>query len=242
MSAGTLIGVGLGPGDPELVTLKAARLLATTSIVAFFCKKGHRGHARTIASGLIARECQELALEYPITTEISPHRAEYVERLAPFYENAAAAIADHLLVGRDVALLCEGDPLFYGSFMHMFVRLRSRFPVEIVAGVTGMSGCWTAAQTPMTWGDDGLVVLPGTLPAEVLLARLCASEAAVIMKIGSNFSKVRAALAAAGRLRDAIYVERGTMVGETVMPLCEKVDGEAPYFSIILVPGHGRRP
>lgn len=242
MSAGRLIGVGLGPGDPDLVTLKAVRCLGAAPVVAWFCKKGHRGHARTIAERFIPDTCAVLPLAYPVTTEIPLHHDGYAACLAPFYEAAAATLARHLEAGSDVALLCEGDPLFYGSFMHLYVRLRERFGVEIIPGITGMSGCWTAACSPMTWGDDILTVLPGTLPAARLRESLAATDAAVIMKIGSNYPKVCAAVAAAGRLDEAIYVERGTMAGELVMPLRDRRDEAAPYFSIILIPGNGRRP
>ncbi len=144
--------------------------------------------------------------------------------------------------GRDVALLCEGDPLFFGSFMHLYVRLRPRFATEVIPGISGMSGCWSAAGLPMSWGDDVLTVLPGTLPFEALRDRLAGTDAAVIMKLGSNFAKVREAVEAAGLMDGAVYVERGTMAGEVVTPLRDKADDTAPYFSIVLLPGHGRRP
>ena len=242
MSAGRLIGIGLGPGDPELVTLKAARALAAAPVVAWFHKRGRTGHARTIADALMPAGCVTLPLAYPVTTEISVHDRGYVAVLAPFYEEAATALAAHLAAGRDVALLCEGDPLFFGSFMHLYVRLRGRFPSEVIPGISGMSGCWSAAGLPMSWGDDILTVLPGTLPFEALRDRLDGTDAAVIMKIGTHFEKVRAAVEAAGLMDDAIYVERGTMAGEVVTPLRDKADGTAPYFSIVLLPGHGRRP
>ena len=137
-------------------------------------------------------------------------------------------MAIHLAAGRDVALLCEGDPLFFGSFMHLYVRLRGRFPSEVIPGISGMSGCWSAAGLPMSWGDDILTVLPGTLPFEALRDRLDRTDAAVIMKIGTHFEKVRAAVEAAGLMEDAIYVERGTMAGEVVTPLRDKADRTAP--------------
>lgn len=242
MSPGRLYGVGLGPGDPDLMTVKARKCLMSTPVAAYFCKKDRRGHARTIVEGLLAPDVEELPLPYPVTTEVAFDTSDYRACLADFYAGATEALAARLSAGRDVALLCEGDPLFYGSFMHLFVRLRDRFPVTIVPGVSGMSGCWTAAHQPMTWGDDVLTVLPATLPAERLTAKLADSDACVILKIGSNFAKVKAALAAARRLDEAIYVERGTMAGERVVPLAEIREDKAPYFSIILVPGHGRRP
>ena len=239
---GRLYGIGLGPGDPELMTLKAARLLQAAPVVAYFCKKDLRGHARTIVDAHLRADCEEVRLAYPVTTEIPVHDEGYAACLAPFYEEAAARLATHLDAGRDVALICEGDPLFYGSFMHLYVRLRARYEVTIVPGVSGMSGCWSAAGLPMSWGDDVLTVLPGTLPFEVLRDRLAATDAAVVMKLGSNFPKVRAAIEAAGRMREAVYVERGSMAGEVVMPLVEAPGDKTPYFSVVLIPGTGRRP
>jgi precorrin-2/cobalt-factor-2 C20-methyltransferase len=239
---GRLHGVGLGPGDPELLTVKAVRVIEAAPVVAYFAKKGRRGHARTIADRWIAPGCEELPLLYPVTTEIHFGDPAYVDQLRVFYDDAAERIGAHLAAGRDVALLCEGDPMFYGSFMHLYVRLRGRYEVGICPGVTGMSGCWTAAGEPITWGDDVLTVLPGTLPQDALAARLAETDAAVIMKLGHNFPKVRAALAQAGLVERAIYVERGTMEGERIMRLADKADDEAPYFSIVLVPGRGRRP
>ncbi len=242
MTAGRLYGIGVGPGDPELMTLKAVRCLKAVPVVAFFCKKGRRGHARTIVDGFLSNHVHELPLAYPVTTEIPVLHPGYNACLAGFYTEATDALAARLGSGDDVALLCEGDPLFYGSFMHLFVRLRDRFPVTIVPGVSGMSGCWTSAAVPMSWGDDVMTILPGTLPPETLRDKLIESDASVVMKIGGNFAKVRAAILAAGLMDEAIYVERGTMADEIVMKLADKTDHHAPYFSVILVPGHGRRP
>ena len=239
---GTLVGVGLGPGDPDLLTVKAVRALESAPVVGYFAKRGRRGNARTIADRWIPAGVAELPLRYPLTVEIPFDHPDYVAALSAFYAESAELLALHLAAGRDVALLCEGDPLFYGSFMHLYVRLRERFPCAIVPGVSGMSGCWTAAGEPMTWGDDVLTVVPGTLAAGPLAARLAAADAAVVMKLGRNLPKVRAALAEAGLLERAVYVERGTMAAEVVMPLIDKRDDEAPYFSIVLVPGRGRRP
>lgn len=239
---GTLFGVGLGPGDPELVTIKAARLIGEAQVVAYFAKRGRPSHARAIAARYFAKGCEELALDYPVTTEIPFDAPEYVEALSRFYEESARRLAATLESGRDVALLCEGDPMFYGSFMHIFTRLERRFRVEICAGVSGMSGCFAAARQPMTWGDDVLTVLPATLDEDELARRLAGADAAVVMKLGSNFAKLRRALRRAGLIDRAVYVERGAMPGQKIMPLVEKTDDEAPYFSMALVPGRGRRP
>lgn len=242
VEVGTFHGIGLGPGDPELLTVKAVRLIQASPVVAYFAKAGRRGNARTIVDRWLAPGVTEMPLLYPVTTEIHFAEDGYVNALAGFYEESCERIALELAAGRDVALVCEGDPMFYGSFMHLFVRLKDRFKVSVTAGVTGMAGCWAAANLPITWGDDVLTVLPGTLPAEALTERLKDTDAAVIMKLGTNFAKVRAAIAAAGRLDEAVYVERGTMEGEQVLPLKDKTDDKAPYFSLILIPGEGRRP
>lgn len=240
--SGTLYGIGLGPGDPELMTLKAARILKDAAIVAHFRKKGRPGHARTIAADMLSPAANELCFEYPLTTEVHFSDDGYVSALREFYAASAAALADHLARGADVVLLCEGDPFFYGSFLHMYDRLKPEHAIVVVPGITGMSGCWTAAGAPITYGDDVLSVLPGTLDREVLAAHLRAADAAVIMKVGHNLAKIKAALADARRFSDAIYVERGTMAGEKVVRLAELQDDAVPYFSIILVPGgRGRR-
>ena len=242
MSPGTLHGIGLGPGDPELLTVKAVRTLERAAVVAYFAKAGRCGYARSIAAQWMPKSCIELPLHYPVTIEIPFDHPDYVDQLAGFYANAADMLATHLQDGRDVALLCEGDPFFYGSFMHLYLRLRQRFACQVVPGVTGMSGCWTASGEPITWGDDVLTVLPGTLPASTLRDRLAGADAVVIMKIGQNLAKVRTALVAAGLAERAIYVERGTMAEQVIMPLSDKHGDEAPYFAVVLVPGQGRRP
>jgi precorrin-2/cobalt-factor-2 C20-methyltransferase len=239
---GALIGVGLGPGDPELVTVKAARLIGAANVVAFFAKSGRASHARAIAAPYLAPGCEEIALLYPVTTEIPFDQPEYVSSLQHFYEDCVMRIRAVLEAGRDVTLLCEGDPLLYGSFMHMFARLDARFRIEICAGVSGMSGCFAAARQPMAWGDDILTVLPATLDEDKLASRLAATDAAVVMKLGGNFAKLRRAMTRAGVIDRAIYVERGAMPGEKIMRFSDKRDDDAPYFSMALVPGRGRRP
>jgi precorrin-2/cobalt-factor-2 C20-methyltransferase len=240
--SGTLYGVSLGPGDPELVTLKAARIVRATQVVAHFRKKGRVGHARTIAGPLIRADAVEVVFEYPVTTEIDFLAAAYVAAIRYFYAQSAQTIIGYLESGRDVALLCEGDPFFYGSFLHMYDRIKPKHRVVVVPGITGMSGCWTAARAPMAYGDDVLTVLPGTLDCAALGKHLEGADAAVIMKVSHNLPKIKKALADAGRFADAIYVERGTMAGERVMPLSELADRAVPYFSIILLPGgRGRR-
>ena len=243
MSApGKLVGVGVGPGDPELITLKAVRVLEQADVVAHFTKAGNSGNARTIAARYLKLGIRELPLTFPVTTELPKCSKDYRDALRDFYEQAATDIAAHLDAGRTVAVICEGDPLFYGSYMHVHTRLAPRFPLEIIAGVTGMSGCWSAAGTPIAQGDDVFTVLPATLPEGELARRFSETNAAVVMKVGRHLPKVRRALKTSGRLPRAIYVERGTMSDAKLVPLAAKPDDDAPYFAIVLVPGWEERP
>jgi precorrin-2/cobalt-factor-2 C20-methyltransferase len=239
--AGTLYGIGVGPGDVRYLTLRAAALVRDVDVVAFFAKRGLQGNARGIVDPLLAAGRAELRLEYPVTDEIPPGHPSYQDQIARFYCESVEALSKLLRQGKSVGLLSEGDPFFYGSFMHMWRRLDGDFPVEVVPGVTGMSGCWTRANAPITWGNDILSVMPGTLEEEQLIRRLVDTDAAVIMKVGKNLAKVRRAVEAAGLLARALYVERGTMQGERIIPLVECRDGKGPYFAMVLIPGRGRR-
>lgn len=239
---GKLYGVGTGPGDPELLTLKAARAIEAADVVAHFAKAGRTGNARAIVAGHIRPHHRELPLLYPVTTEIDAAHADYRAAIGDFFAEAAERVAAELSAGATVAVLSEGDPLFYGSYMHLHLRLAGRFDTEVIPGVTAMSGCWSAAGLPLMQGDDVTTVLPGTLPQAELARRLADTDAAIVMKVGRNLPKIRAALAAAGRLDGAVYVERGTMENGRVLPLAGAGDIDAPYFSIVLVPGWLSRP
>lgn len=237
-------GVGLGPGDPDYMTVRARRVLETADRLVHFCKRGRRGNARTIADAVAGADpAREIALIYPITTEIPIEDPNYARILGSFYDKAAALLLEEARSGRTVAVLCEGDPFFYGSFMHIWRRLKDHVPIEVVPAVTGMSGAWTHASAPIAWGDDVLTIVPGTLSHADLVDRLLRTDAAVIMKLGRNLSKVRAALREAGLLERAIYIERATMPNERILPLCELREAEqAPYFALIIIAGQGRRP
>ncbi len=240
-AGGTLYGIGVGPGDVRYLTLRAAGLVRAVDLVAYFAKKGLPGNARRIAAPLIAEGQAELRLEYPVTDEVSAESTDYQKQIGAFYRATADALAAVLRQGKSVGLLAEGDPFFYGSFMHMWRRLAPDFPVEVVPGVTGMSGCWTRANLPITWGNDTLAVLPGTLDESQLVERLRLTDAAVIMKVGRNLGKVRRAVEAAGLLSRAVYVERGTMADERILPLADCCEQTGAYFAMVLIPGEGRR-
>ncbi|ADP72825.1 precorrin-2 C20-methyltransferase [Rhodomicrobium vannielii ATCC 17100] len=239
--AGTLYGIGVGPGDVRYLTLRAAGLIRSVDVLACFAKEGRESCARSVAAPLIEPGREELTLYYPVTTEAPVEDAAYTSPMRNFYEASAERLAALLRAGRSVGLMGEGDPFFYGSFMHMWRRLERDYPVEIVPGVIGISGCAAKANAPLTWGDDVLTVLPGTLDEATLARRLADTDAAAIMKVGRNLAKVRRAVAQAGLLDRAIYVERGTMPGERVVPLADVDAAKAPYFSMILIPGNGRR-
>lgn len=238
---GKIICAGLGPGDPDLISLKADRAIRGARHVAYFRKAGRAGQARRIVEGMLAPGVTELAMEYPVTTELPFDSPEYVTALAGFYDDWAARLAD-LSREAEIVVLCEGDPFFYGSFMHLYTRLRARAEVEVIPGIPGMVGCWTATGQPVTWGDDVLSVIMGTLPEDEIARHAANAEALVIMKTGRNLPKVRRALELAGRLDAAWLVERGTMPGERVLPLAEAGATDCPYFAIVVVHGHGRRP
>ncbi|WP_274629093.1 precorrin-2 C(20)-methyltransferase [Arvimicrobium flavum] len=242
LQQGRLIGVGTGPGDPELLTLKAMRALAEADVVAHFAKRSSIGNARAIVDSHMRPGVVELPLHYPVTVEIDKDHDDYKAQILDFYERSAALVAGHLAEGRTVAVLSEGDPFFYGSYMHLHVRLAHSFPTEVIPGVTAMSGCWSSTGQPIVQGDDVLSVLPGTLGEQELARRLADTDAAVIMKVGRNLPKIRRALQQTGKLEGALYVERGTMANGGWMRLADKADDRAPYFSIVLVAGWSKRP
>lgn len=239
---GKLTGVGTGPGDPELLTLKAVRAIHDADVIAFFCKKGSTGNGRAIVEAHIRPGTLELPLVYPVTVETGKDEADYKGPIADFFDKSAEDIAVLLDAGKNVVVLSEGDPLFYGSYMHLHLRLQNRYQAEVVAGVTAMSGCWSMTGLPLVQGDDILSVLPGTLSEEKLAARLADTDGAVIMKVGRNLPKIRRALASVGKLSGALYVERGTMANGLAERLEDRDESPAPYFSIVLVPGWKTRP
>jgi len=238
---GKVICAGLGPGDPDLMSVKSDRVIRGARHLAFFRKKGRAGQARSIVKGMLRDDVVEYPMEYPVTTELRFDSEEYRQLMVDFYaewaDRLAALSKDH-----EVVVLCEGDPFFYGSFMHLHTRLQGRAEVEVLPAIPGMVGCWNAIGDPFTWGDDVLSVLMGTLPEDDLVAHMKRSDALVVMKTGRNLPTVRRALAAAGRLADAWLVEKGTMPGQRVAKLTEVEDADCPYFAIVLVHGKGRRP
>jgi precorrin-2 C20-methyltransferase/precorrin-3B C17-methyltransferase len=233
---GKLYGVGVGPGDPELLTLKARGAIEACEVIAYTVKRGNPGVARQAAAPYVHERHTEVALVYPLTTEEPDRPGGYEGALRRFYDEAAITLAAHLDAGRDVALLCEGDPFFYGSYMYVHERLAPRYATEVIPGVTSFSAAAAAAGTPLAKREDVLSVIPGTLDPQTLAVRLRASDAAVVLKLGRAFPSVREAVRAAGLAERAVYVERVGSARQRVQAL-EGVDPEqVPYMSLLLVP------
>lgn len=239
---GRLLGLGVGPGDPELVTLKTLRLLQAAPVVAYFVAKakanrGEGGNAFGIIEHFLQPEQQHLPLVYPVTTEKLPPPLSYEQVISDFYDASAEQIAVHLDAGRDVAVICEGDPFFYGSYMYLHDRLAERYDAEVVPGVCSMLGGAAVLGVPLVYRNQSLSVLSGMLAEDELKQRLTHTEAAVIMKLGRNFQKVRRVLEQLGLAERAHYVERATMGNQRILPLSEVDPSASPYFSLIILPG-----
>ncbi|MFD0535594.1 precorrin-2 C(20)-methyltransferase [Actinomadura luteofluorescens] len=239
--AGRLFGVGVGPGDPELVTVKAARLIGEADVVAFHCARHGRSIARAIAGPYLRDGRIEEQLVYPVTTETTDHPGGYQGALEDFYADCAARLAAHLDAGRTVVVLSEGDPLFYGSYMHLHKRLAPHYPAEVVPGVTSLSAASAAAGRPLVEREETLTVLPGTLPGEELAERLRTADAAAVLKLGRTFPKVRQAFEDAGRLGDGWYVERAATDRQRVLPLAAVDPADVPYMSLALLTSPAER-
>ena len=223
---GTLYGIGVGPGDPELMTMKAHRLISTARVIAYPAPDDGDSFARSIAAAAIPPGAEEIPMVVPMRADRFPAQQVYAE--------AAVKIAAHLDAGTDVAVLCEGDPFFYGSFMYLFARLADRFPVEIVPGVSSLTACAAVLKRPLTARNDVLTVLPGPLPDAELRQRIEAAQAIAIMKVGRHLPRIRALLAAMGLTENSGYIERASLATQLVSPLAEAPD-KAPYFSMILI-------
>jgi precorrin-2/cobalt-factor-2 C20-methyltransferase len=234
---GRLIGLGVGPGDPELITVKALRLLRESPVVAYFVAKGKKGNAFGIIEGHLQQAQTLMPLVYPVTTEALPVHMSYEQVISDFYDRSSADVAAHLDAGRDVAVICEGDPMFYGSYMYLHDRLADRYEAEVIPGVCSMLGGASVLGAPLVYRNQSLSVLSGVLSAEELKRKLEDADAAVIMKLGRNLPKVRQVLVETGLAERALYVERATMANQKIVPLAEVDPMSSPYFSLIIVPG-----
>lgn len=229
---GTLYGVGVGPGDPELLTLKAVRLIQSAPVVAYPAAESRSSIARAIVAAYLTPAQIEIALRFPLSDSAAPAQR--------FYDETAADLSAHLAAGRDVVVLCEGDPLFYGTYMYLHTRIAPHFRCEVVPGVSSLTAAAAALGTPLSYRNDVLTVLPAGLPIEVLRERLENADAAVIIKLGRYFTKVRGLLDELGLGERACYIERATMAGERALPLREVDAAAVPYFSMIVVPSAWR--
>jgi precorrin-2/cobalt-factor-2 C20-methyltransferase len=234
---GHLYGIGVGPGDPELLTLKALRLLKASPVVAYFVAKGKKGNAFSIVETHLEAGQTRLPLVYPVTTEALEPPLSYESVIADFYDTAAALIGEQLNAGRDVAVVCEGDPLFYGSYMYLHDRLSPEFDVEVIPGVCSMLGGAAVLGTPLVYRNQSLSILSGVMTEDELRRKLSDTDAAVIMKLGRNFDKVRRVLDELGLADRARYIERATMSNQRIVPLADVDPMASPYFSLLIVPG-----
>jgi len=227
--SGTLFGLGLGPGDPELVTPKARRILRRVGVVAYPAPDIGPSFARSIVASLLTPALTEIAIRVPMVADRAPAQAAY--------DAGAAEIARHLQRGADVAVLCQGDPFFYGSFIQLFERLASRYRTEIVPGVSSLMAGAAAAHAPLAVRDEALLVLPAPIAEAELERRLADADSAVIIKLGRHFAKVRRVLQRLARMHQAIYVERASLGAERVLPLDAVDAATVPYFSLVLLRG-----
>jgi len=228
---GRLYGLGIGPGDPELITLKAYRLLRAADVVAYPAPEQGESLARRLVAGHLPGGQEELAIRMPMTAARFP--AQEV------YDWAAAELGRHLEAGRSAAVLCEGDPFFYGSFMYLFGRMAERFPVEVVPGVSSLTACSAELGAPLASRNDVLTVLPAPLDDAQLRARLQGGEAAAVIKLGRHFARVRDLLTELGLAERARYVEHATMASQRILPLDRVDPAQVPYFSMILLHARG---
>lgn len=225
--SGTLYGVGVGPGDPELMTVKAWRLVSTAKVIAYLAANGGDSTARAIAAPFFADDVEELAIDMPMR----PER----ELGQQAYDHAAALIAARLDAGNDVVMLCEGDPFFYGSFMYVFERLAARYQTVVVPGVTSITACAAALASPLCARDDVLKILPATMDETALGRELASAQSAAIIKVGRHFGKVKRALTAHHLLDRAMAVTHATRQDQTIEAV-SKISGDAlPYFTTIIV-------
>lgn len=231
MVSGRVYGIGVGPGDPELMTLKAVRLLSAVSVVAYPAPLEGDGFARRIAAAHLRPEVEEVPIRMPMEAARFP--------AMEVYDRATEVLGARLEEGRDVAVLCQGDPFLYGSFMYLFGRLAERFPVEVVPGVSSLTACAAAAGRALASRNDVLAVLPAPLDDEALAARLAAVDAAVIVKIGRHLPRIRALLDRLGLTDEARLVVHATLPDQRVVPLRVVGDEPVPYFSTVLLHKRG---
>ncbi|MBV1868368.1 MAG: precorrin-2 C(20)-methyltransferase [Marinosulfonomonas sp.] len=224
--SGILFGVGLGPGDPDLMTVKAVRLIGEARVIAYPALPGTHSMARSIAAELIGPDVSEIVMSIPMTVDRAPAQAAY--------DAAAAQISAHLERGENVVCLCEGDPFFYGSFMYLYARLSEKFPVEVIPGVTSVTACAALAGRPLVARNEVITIIPGPLPEDQLHDRIKQADTVVLMKVGRHLAKLRAVLRDLGLEDRAVYIERATLPDERRLPLADAPE-TAPYFSMILV-------
>lgn len=232
-----LIGVGVGPGDPELITVKGVKAIQSADVIVYHETETHNSNALKIARCWIAKKTILLPLTYPVTTQSDSRSHSYRTKLTDFYSNATQRVEENLKNDKKVIILAEGDPLFYSSFMYIYDRLGKSYPTEIIPGISSIFGAASALQTPLCYRNQRFTVLSGVLEKEELIEGLKNGDAFAILKVGRNLGKIKAAIIESGMAERALYIERATMDEQKILPLEQAVPELSPYFSLILIPG-----
>lgn len=226
-SVGRLYGLGIGPGDPELLTLKAYRILQQVPVIAYPTLENGKALARSIVADYIQPHQIEIPMPLPFSVERSSQ---------PYYDQAALQIAKHLTAGQDVAVLCEGDPMLYGTFMYLFNRLANQFHTEVVPGISSTFASAAMLGAPITYRNDVLSIMPATLDSETLRDRLSKVDSAIIIKLGRHFAKVKSVLTDLNLLDRALYIERATQANQQIFDIKMVEPQAVPYWALILIP------
>lgn len=232
-----LYGVGVGPGDPELITVKGVKIIKSADVIAYHETTKRNSNALRIARHWIRENTRLFPITYPVTTEISSKSADYREKLNQFYDETTAHIGSFLKDGKTVVVLAEGDPLFYSSFMYIYDTLGKSYPTEIIPGISSIFGAASVLQTPLCYRNQSFIVLSGVLKKDELIKRFNKNDAFAVLKVGRNLDKIRDAIRQSGLLDRALYVERATMENQKIIPLEDVDSDKSPYFSLILIPG-----
>lgn len=229
---GKLFGLGIGPGDPDLITIKALKILQSADVVAYPALEDGDSLARAIVASHLTSDQPEYAIRIPMSVKRAPAQTAY--------DRAAADLATMLQEGKNVAVLCEGDPFFYGSFMYLFGRLSDQFETEVIPGVSSITTCAAALQAPLSARNDILTVLPAPLDDDALKSCIEAADSIALMKIGRHFDRIRALIDGMGLTDKARYIERASMENQKILPLADVPADAAPYFSMILIHKRGQ--
>ncbi|NCC25972.1 MAG: precorrin-2 C(20)-methyltransferase [Deltaproteobacteria bacterium] len=228
---GVLYGVGVGPGDPELLTLRAARVLGRVEeVFAASSSKNDYSLALSIAEKHVRPGAAIRNLAFPMTRD--------PEGLARAWEANAKAVLDALHTGRDAAFLTLGDPMLFSTFVYLLRAVRALEPevrVEVVPGVTSFQQAAAVSGTPLAESGESLLVLSGVNETRDLARRMQGADNAVILKAYRNFPAIRDWLASEDLDREAVFASRLGLEGETVVRGLADLPDDPHYLSLLLI-------